>query len=96
MSSQTIRIDGLRFLIVPPMRKHKKYSVLLYDSDSKDYQYLLSFGDSRYDQWKDSTALKLWSKYDHRDDTRKMRYYQRHGNTDDVFSAKYWSNRFLW
>lgn len=76
--------------IRPPIRKNKKYSVF------KDGKYLLSFGDSNFQQYKDRTKLKLWSHLDHGDLQRRYRYYQRHGYSTDKNSAKYWSGKYLW
>ena len=80
----------VRYTIIPPRRLGKKYSVL------KDGKYLLSFGSTAYQHFKDSTPLKLWSHLDHGDRLRRQRYYQRHGYTDNKDSAKYWANRYLW
>jgi hypothetical protein len=41
------------YTIIPPRRKDKKYSVL------KDGKYLLSFGSSNHQHYKDTTPLKL-------------------------------------
>jgi len=71
-------------------RKNKKYDVY------KKGFYLLSFGDSRYQQYKDKTPLKHYSHLDHKDKERKRLYYARHGRTTDKNSAKYWSNKYLW
>lgn len=85
-----------KYIIVPPRRKNKKYSVLKYNEDTKIYDYLLSFGDSNYQHYKDSTPLKLWSHLDHLDKERRRRYYLRFDKTGDKESAKYWSNKYLW
>lgn len=71
-------------------RKGKKYDVY------KDGDYLLSFGASAYQQYKDSTGIGAYSHLDHLDKDRKRRYYARHGRTTDKNSSKYWSNTFLW
>ncbi len=85
-----------KYIIVPPKRKNKKYSVLKYNNDTKQYHYLLSFGHSLYQHYKDRTPLKLWTHLDHNDKERRLRYYKRHGLTDDKESAKYYSNKYLW
>lgn len=84
------------YKIVEPRRKYKKYSVLKYNKKTKEWDYLLSFGDNRYQHYKDSTPLKLWSHLDHGNKERRKRYYQRHGTTTDKESATYWSNKYLW
>lgn len=85
-----------KYMIVEPLRKHKKYSVLVWDNVDKKYRYLLSFGDSRYGQFYDRTPLKLYSHLNHNDPKRRAKYYARHGHTEDVNSPKFWSNTFLW
>jgi hypothetical protein len=37
------------------------------------------FGDNRYQQYRDSTSLKLYKHLDHNDEKRKKAYYDRHG-----------------
>ena len=85
-----------KYIIVPPKRKNKKYSVIKYNQETKKYDYLLSFGDVNYEHYEDKTPLQLWKHLNHYDKERKIKYYQRHGLTNDKESAKYWSNRFLW
>jgi hypothetical protein len=72
------------------LRKGKKYDIL------KNDKYLLSFGASDYEQYKDSTPLKAFSRKDHNDEKRKKLYYKRHGKTSDKSRALYWSNKYLW
>lgn len=36
------------YIIVEPRRKNKKYSVLKWNPEKKQYVYHLSFGDARY------------------------------------------------
>ena len=85
----------VKYQIVPPMRKNKKYSVL------KDGKYLLSFGElkkkdgSFYEHYKDRTPLKLWSNLDHNNIKRKENFWKRHQKTNDKNSSRYWG-RFLW
>jgi hypothetical protein len=71
-------------------RKNKKYDIY------KNNKYLLSFGDKRYEQFKDTTPIKYYKNHDHGDPNRKRLYYLRHGYTQDRTSAKYWSNKYLW
>lgn len=85
-----------KYVIVPPRRKNKKYSVIKYNKDKKKYEYLLSFGDSSYQHFKDSTPLKLYSHLDHGDYLRRENYFRRFGHTNNKESAKYWSNKYLW
>ncbi len=91
-----------QYIIIPPVRDGKKYSVLKFNERNGKYEYLLSFGQlykndgSFYQHYKDTTPLKLWSDYDHNDKERKRLYFARFGKTKDKNSAKWWSNRFLW
>lgn len=84
------------YIIVKPLRKNKKYSVLKYDKDENKYKYHLSFGQLGYEHYKDSTPLKLWSNLDHNDKDRRELYYKRHKKTNNKNLARYWSNNFLW
>ena len=85
-----------QYIIIPPIKKDKKYSVLKFNENNGKYEYLLSFGSAGMQHYKDTTPLKLWSDYDHNDKERKRLYYARFGKTKDKNSAKYWSHRFLW
>ena len=72
-------------------RKNKKYDVYY----TKTGQYLVSFGDSRYQQFEDITPLKLYSSKNHYDKKRKDAYYKRHGKAA-FETAKWFSHKFLW
>lgn len=78
------------YFIQKSTRKNKKYDIY------KNNKYLLSFGDSRYEHYKDSTPLKAWSSLDHNDKERRRLYFARHGHTTNRNTAKYFSNKFLW
>lgn len=69
---------------------HKKYDVY------KNGHYLVSFGDNRYEQYKDQTPLKLYSNKDHNDKERRRLYYLRHGKEAKKESAKWFSHNYLW
>ena len=71
-------------------RINKKYDVF------KNGKYLVSFGDSRYEQYEDKTPLKLYSSKSHYDKKRKDAYYKRHGKKADFESAKWFSHKYLW
>ena len=73
--------------------KHKKYSVYV-KSDNKSGIKLISFGDKRYEQFKDK--LGFYSHLDHNDLKRKDNYYSRHGKAKSKDTAKYWSHKILW
>lgn len=69
-------------------RKFKKYDVF------KNGKYFLSFGDKRYQQYKDK--IGFYKHLDHKNRKRRELYYKRHGESDDINSPKWWSHRWLW
>lgn len=76
--------------------KNKKYDALLENKDSKKIKKV-PFGDIRYQQFRDSTPLKLYSHLDHNDLNRRHLYLARHASTkDDKFSSSWFSANFLW
>ena len=78
------------YTIVKSTRKHKKYMVIFNDKRPP-----VHFGDNRYQQYKDSTPLKLYARLNHGDMERRKRYYPRHGKAK-LHSAKYFSHKYLW
>lgn len=83
------------FYIKKSNRLHKKYDIYKKLPDGT-FKYFLSFGDARYQQFKDITPIKAYSYLDHNDRKRQQLYYARHGLTKSKSSAKYWSNKYLW
>ena len=81
---------GKEYEIKKSTRKNKKYDVY------KNDKYLLSFGDKRYEQWKDSTPLKAYKHLDHGDQKRKDNYYKRFGKDAKKDTPKWFSHKFLW
>jgi hypothetical protein len=71
----------------------KKYTAIL---DNNGKLKRVSFGHQDYQQYHDSTPLKLYSHLDHLDEERKKRYYNRHGTDAKPFSSKYFSHKYLW
>lgn len=71
-------------------RKGKKYMVLL------DNGQIVHFGSSDYQQYRDSTPLKLYSSMDHLDEDRRNRYYARHKYNYPEYTPDWLSKRFLW
>ena len=69
--------------------KNKKYDVF-----DKNGKYLFSFGDRRYQQFKDK--LGLWSHLDHLDPKRKSNYYSRHGPYVPGVNPDSFSKLYLW
>jgi hypothetical protein len=70
--------------------KNKKYRVILSNGKTID------FGDKRYEQYRDTTPLKLYSNLDHNDKKRQMRYYSRHVKDYGPFTADWMSKHYLW
>lgn len=61
----------------PSTRKNKKYDVF-----DEDWNYLTSFGDKRYQHYKD--RLGYYAELDHLDDERRKRYIARHKNDNKL------------
>ena len=73
----------------PSRRKNKKYDVF-----TNEGNYITSFGDRRYNQFKD--LIGYYKDKDHNDMRRKAFYYDRHGYYAKPLSARYFSHNFLW
>lgn len=80
-------------------RKNKKY--MAYSPTGKK----VHFGDSRYQHYRDTTGLGLYSHLDHNDKDRKKRYLARAKGIRDKNgrltwknpeSANYYAVRYLW
>jgi hypothetical protein len=87
-----ITIKNKKYYVQKSNRKYKKYDV--YDKDDK---YITSFGDTRYEHYKDK--LGLYSKLDHEDKDRRENYLKRSkgiGNINNPKSANFWSRNILW
>jgi hypothetical protein len=87
-SSKEKKMNGWLFKV--SNRKNKKYDVY----DPKTGKYLVSFGDNRYEHFKDK--IGFWSKKDHNDKTRQTSYKKRHGTNPKYGSAGYFSLKYLW
>ena len=83
--------------------KNKKYSVYVKGDNAK--LKLIHFGDTRFENYKDTTPLKLYSHLNHNDPIRRDRYLHRakgikdkQGNLTwkDKNSANYYSIKYLW
>lgn len=82
-----IRKDN--FLFKKSNKKNKKYDVF-----NLKNEYIASFGDNRYQHFKDK--IGLWKHKDHNDNNRKRLYYLRHGKIAERLSPKWFSHRYLW
>jgi len=82
------KING--YTIKVSTRKNKKYDVY------KDDKYITSFGDKRYQHYKD--LIGYYSNLDHNDKIRRDNYRKRHKNDylDDKNKAGYWAYYYLW
>ena len=78
-------------------RPFKKYSAILQNKSTKQFSKV-HFGDTRYQQYKDTTGLGLFTHKNHLDIDRRKNYRARHrghlkpGN----YSAGYFSYKYLW
>ena len=77
--------------------KHKKYKAILRNRKT-GRKHTVNYGDSRYEQFRDSTGLGLYSKKNHGDMKRKKNYRARHRKDikDGYYSAGYFSMKYLW
>lgn len=74
----------------------KKYDAIIEDKITKRQQRV-PFGDVSYQQYRDTTGLKLYSRLDHNDPKRRVAYKARHENTrHKKFSSSWYADRFLW
>lgn len=77
--------------ILPPTCKNKKYAArVIWEGKKK----LVNFGDIRYQQYRDTTPLKLYKDLDHNDSIRRKRYLARH--IRDAGPAGILARKFLW
>ncbi len=83
-----IKKDGYQFF--KSKRKNKKYDVYI------DGQYITSFGDKNFQQYKDK--IGLYSHLDHLDPKRRANYRKRHvhDNINDDSYAGFYSWHYLW
>jgi hypothetical protein len=57
--------------------KNKKYKAILRNKRTNK-NFIVNFGDVRYQHYRDSTGLKLYTHLDHLDKERKKNYVKRH------------------
>ena len=77
------------FIFKSSKQKNKKYDVY-----NENGNFITSFGDKRYQHYKDK--IGLYSHLDHNDEKRRELYYKRFGKTSEPLSAKYFSHKYLW
>ncbi len=88
-------------------RNGKKYMVIV-ENKTTGKQRILHFGATGYEQFKDSTPLKLYSKGNHGDPNRRRNYFNRHSGTPyknkavhkesqtGLYTPKLLSHIYLW
>ncbi len=68
--------------IIKSTRQYKKYrAIVSYSKGGKRKTRVIDFGDNRYEQYRDSTKLKLYSRKNHGDARRRKNYFTRHSGT---------------
>ena len=77
------------YIFKPSVRKHKKYDVFTLEGE-----YITSFGDKRYEQYRDN--IGHYADKNHYDKERRNRYFKRHGNRFKFETAGYFSAFYLW
>jgi hypothetical protein len=76
--------------------RHKKYDAIIVDIKTRK-EYIIPFGDNRYEQFRDTTGLGIYRQLDHGDRKRRENYLKRHENTrKKKWSASWFSAVFLW
>lgn len=87
--------------------KNKKYVAIVRNKITKK-ERKINFGDSRYENFKDSTPLKLFSNKNHGDPKRRKNYFMRHSGVatkseavrkekkKGVYTPKLLSHLYLW
>lgn len=75
----------------------KKYDAILTNLKT-GREVRVPFGDTHFQQYKDVTGLKLYTKLDHLNLDRRRLYRIRHANDirEGYFSPGYFSMRYLW
>ena len=89
--------DQFRFIKFQKSKsRFSKYDAIIEDIKTRRRQKV-PFGDKRYEQYKDTTGLKIYSHLDHNNLKRRDNYLKRHASTmKRKWSASYFSARFLW
>jgi len=82
-----IKVDGVKITLQQAINKDKKYRATFINPKTKRINNI-EFGASNYQQFKDSTPLKLYKDKNHNDIERKNKYYKRHGSDEGIFYRK--------
>ena len=81
---------------VKSTRRNKKYDAILEDNGRITK---VSFGDSRYEHFKDRTGVGAWKHLDHNDTKRRELFRKRHGAQGHYkvkYSPAWFSYYYLW
>ena len=93
----------------PSNLKNKKYTVIVEDKKTKRTR-TIQFGARSYEQYKDSSPIKKYSRKDHGDAKRRRNYFSRHSGvttkreamikelkkSNGRYNAKILSHKYLW
>ena len=91
-------MDDYKFIkIEKSKKKYKKYDAIIQNKKTKK-QITIPFGDTRYEQYNDSTGLKYFNHLDHGDKFRRKQYTKRHSVyiKNNTYSPGFFSMRYLW
>ena len=76
--------------------KGKKYDAILSNKKTKKLKHI-PFGDSKYEQYKDTTGLFLYSHKNHNDENRRDLYRKRHdADGKNKYSSGWFALNYLW
>ena len=76
--------------------KNKKYDGIIRNKNTKK-EKRVPYGDIRYQHYRDTTKLKLYSHLDHNDPKRRKNYKNRHEKTrHNKFSSSWFAYKYLW
>jgi hypothetical protein len=79
----------MRYTLERSAAAHKKYVAILSNGRR------VHFGDTRYQQYRDSTPLQLYSHLDHGDPKRRASFLSRMGKAVP-YSANWFAQKYLW
>ena len=95
MSNTIVKINN-DYIVFNKGKYPYKYTAKIYFDGKLDKHKTVHFGHQDYQQYKDTTPLKLYSDKDHLDKARRARYYARHKKDYPKYSADWFSKVFLW
>lgn len=77
--------------------RNKKYDAII-RRKTTGREYVIPFGDSRYQQYKDATGLGLYSYLDHQHERRRALFRARQEKhiAENYYSPAYFSFYYLW